>query len=44
MQVTIHQNFSGAALRAGEHRTEWTPDAAATLSKIRESLRPGGPQ
>jgi mRNA interferase MazF len=33
-----------AALRAGEHRAEWTPDAAATLSKIKESLRPGGPQ
>ena len=32
------------ALRAGEHRTEWTPDAAATLSKIKDSLRPGGPQ
>jgi mRNA-degrading endonuclease toxin of MazEF toxin-antitoxin module len=32
------------ARRAGEHRTEWTPDAAATLSKIKESLRPGGPQ
>jgi mRNA interferase MazF len=32
------------ALRAGEHRTEWTPDAAATLPKIKDSLRPGGPQ
>jgi mRNA interferase MazF len=32
------------ALRAGEHQTEWTPDAAATLSKIKDSLRPGRPQ
>ena len=32
------------ALRAGEHRTEWTPDAAATLSKIKDSLGPGRPQ
>ena len=32
------------ALRAGEHRTEWTPDAAATLSNIKDSLRPDGPQ
>ena len=32
------------ALRAGEHRTEWTPDAAATLSKIKDSPGPGRPQ
>jgi mRNA interferase MazF len=32
------------ALRAGEHRTEWTPAAAARLSKIKASLRPSGPQ
>jgi mRNA interferase MazF len=32
------------ALRAGEHRTEWTPAAAARLSKIKDSLRPSGPQ
>jgi mRNA interferase MazF len=29
------------ALRAGEQRTEWTPAAAARLSKIKDSLRPG---
>ena len=33
-----------AALHAGEHTTEWTPAAAATLSKIKDSLRPSGPQ
>jgi mRNA interferase MazF len=32
------------ALRAGEHRTEWTPAAAARLSEIKDSLRPGGLQ
>ena len=33
-----------AALRAGEHRTEWTPAAEVTLSKIKDSLRPSEPQ
>ena len=32
------------ALRAGEHRTEWTPAAAARLSEIKDPLRPGGLQ
>ncbi|HEY3953366.1 MAG TPA: hypothetical protein VGM53_08335 [Streptosporangiaceae bacterium] len=32
------------ALRAGEQRTEWTPAAAAQLSEIKDSLRPGGLQ
>jgi len=32
------------ALRAGEQRTEWTPAAAARLSEIKDSLRPGGLQ
>jgi mRNA interferase MazF len=32
------------ALRAGEHSTEWTPDAAATLSKIKDSLGPDRPR
>lgn len=29
------------ALRAGEHRMEWTTDAAATLSNIKDSLPDG---
>ena len=32
------------ALRASEQRAEWTPAAAARLSKIKDSLRPSGPQ
>src|ERR1700759_874611 len=32
------------ALRAGEHRTEWTPDAVATLSKIKDSPGRGRPE
>ena len=32
------------ALRAGEHRTEGTPNAAATLSKTKDSPGPGRPQ
>lgn len=32
------------ALRAGEQRAEWTPAAAARLSEIKDSLRPGGLQ
>ena len=32
------------ALRASERRTEWTPAAAARLSEIKDSLRPGGLQ
>jgi mRNA interferase MazF len=30
------------ALRAAERRMEWTPAAAARLSEIKDSLRPGG--
>jgi mRNA interferase MazF len=30
------------ALRAAGRRTEWTPAAAARLSEIKDSLRPGG--
>ena len=32
------------ALRAADRRTEWTPAAAARLSEIKESRRPGGLQ
>ena len=36
---TVKLSEIDAALRASEHRTEWTPAAAARLSEIKDSLR-----